>query len=196
MIFRIDLKIIIFLIVFYFTRQIEIYSYLMLFAIIHEVGHLIAGLLLGLKPEKIELIPVGLSIAFKVDVKDINKTIKKANLFEIKKILVAFAGPLTNFFIVIITLNLGIDVIKGIMIIYTNFLIIIFNLLPIYPLDGGRIIKGFLHIFVGKQNAEKYIMKISKIFLYFITIFFSVMILYIYNCIIFMVYCCERRNKI
>ena len=43
--FRIDLKIFIFLIIFYFTRQIEIYSILMLFALIHELGHLLAGLL-------------------------------------------------------------------------------------------------------------------------------------------------------
>ena len=39
--FRIDLKIFAFLILFYFTRQIEIYALIMLFAIIHELSHLV-----------------------------------------------------------------------------------------------------------------------------------------------------------
>ena len=44
--FRIDLKIFIFLVLFYFTKQIELYGYMMFFAFIHELGHLITGLLL------------------------------------------------------------------------------------------------------------------------------------------------------
>ena len=40
--FKIDLKIFIFLLLFYFTRQIKIYSIMMLFGIIHELGHLIS----------------------------------------------------------------------------------------------------------------------------------------------------------
>lgn len=55
---RIDLKLFAFLVIFYFTRQIEIYSLIMLFAIIHELGHLLLGIILGFKPEKIELVPL------------------------------------------------------------------------------------------------------------------------------------------
>ena len=147
--FRIDLKIFIFLIIFYFTKQIEIYAMIMLFALIHELGHLLAGLLMGMKPEKIELMPFGVSISFKIKVEEYNKKIKKGNMLEIKKILVALAGPLTNFIIIIIASNINIDLFKALIIIYTNFLIMIFNLLPIYPLDGGRILKGILHINFG-----------------------------------------------
>lgn len=39
---KIDLKIFIFLIIFYFTRQIKVYSVMMLFCIIHEFGHLLS----------------------------------------------------------------------------------------------------------------------------------------------------------
>lgn len=39
---KIDLKIFVFIILFYFTRQIKIYSLMMLFCIIHEFGHLIS----------------------------------------------------------------------------------------------------------------------------------------------------------
>lgn len=56
--FRIDLKVFAFVIIFYFTRQIEIYSLIIAFAIIHELGHLLLGIILGFKPEKIELIPL------------------------------------------------------------------------------------------------------------------------------------------
>ena len=40
--FRIDLKIFLFIILFYFTKQIEIYAMIMFFAILHELGHLTA----------------------------------------------------------------------------------------------------------------------------------------------------------
>lgn len=179
--FRIDLKIFIFLIIFYFTKQIEIYAMIMLFALIHELGHLLAGLLMGMKPEKIELMPFGVSIAFKIKVEEYNKKIKKGNMLEIKKILVALAGPLTNFIIIIITSNINIELFKALIIIYTNFLIMIFNLLPIYPLDGGRILKGILHINFGIQKSEFYTNIISKITVAIITILSSVLILYVHN---------------
>lgn len=179
--FRIDLKIFIFLIIFYFTKQIEIYAMIMLFALIHELGHLLAGLLMGMKPEKIELMPFGVSISFKIKVEEYNKKIKKGNMLEIKKILVALAGPLTNFIIIIITSNINIELFKALIIIYTNFLIMIFNLLPIYPLDGGRILKGILHINFGIQKSEFYTNIISKIIVAIITILSSVLILYIHN---------------
>ena len=179
--FRIDLTIFIFLIIFYFTKQIEIYAMIMLFALIHELGHLLAGLLMGMKPEKIELMPFGVSISFKIKVEEYNKKIKKGNMLEIKKILVALAGPLTNFIIIIITSNINIELFKALIIIYTNFLIMIFNLLPIYPLDGGRILKGILHINFGIQKSEFYTNIISKIIVAIITILSSVLILYIHN---------------
>lgn len=43
---KIDLKILLFILLFCVTSQIEIYLLLMLFAIIHELGHLCAGLML------------------------------------------------------------------------------------------------------------------------------------------------------
>lgn len=179
--FRIDLKIFIFLIIFYFTKQIEIYAMIMLFALIHELGHLLAGLLMGMKPEKIELMPFGVSISFKIKVEEYNKKIKKGNMLEIKKILVALAGPLTNFIIIVITSNINMNLFKALIIIYTNFLIMIFNLLPIYPLDGGRILKGILHINFGIRKSEFYTNIISKITVSIITILSSVLILYIHN---------------
>ena len=160
---RIDLKIFLITFIFILTNQIKIYMLVMLFALIHELGHLLAGLLLKLKPEKIEIIPVGVAISFKLKTKDFNHKIGKSNLLEIKKILIAAAGPLTNIIIMWIALKLQINIIQKITIIYANILIMMFNLLPIYPLDGGRILRGILNILAGKRKTNKYINVISII---------------------------------
>lgn len=185
--FRIDLKIFIFLIIFYFTKQIQVYTYIMIFAFIHEIGHLITGLLMGMKPEKLEIMPFGISVSFKIKPQEYNKKIKKGNYLEIKKIIVAIAGPLTNFIIIAIASKIKIGITQYLMITYTNFLIMIFNLLPIYPLDGGRILKGIIYIFFGKRKAEKYINIISKITVCILTLISSIAILYIQNIAIFLI---------
>ena len=185
--FRIDLKIFLFLILFYFTKQIKIYSMIMIFAFIHELGHLIAGLLLKMKPEKLEIMPFGITISFKINTKDYNKRIKNGNLLEIKKIMVALAGPLTNLIIIIIAMNLNLDIINGLIIIYTNTLLMVFNLLPIFPLDGGRIVKGILYIIFGKRKSEEYTNDISIISTIIITAISSILILYRKNIALFLI---------
>ena len=165
--FKIDLKIFILIVLFYVTKQIGIYALILGFAIIHEFGHLVSGLLLGMKPSKMQLKPYGVSIIFKLLPNDYNKKIGKGNVLELKKIIVALAGPLTNLVIIIVlmNLNLNLNLFWGLMIVYANILLIIFNLMPIYPLDGGRILKGILYIIFGKKKAEKYTNYISFIFL-------------------------------
>lgn len=185
--FRIDLKIFIFLILFFITKQVYTYATIMIFAIIHEFGHLIVGLLLGMKPDKLEIMPYGASIAFKINPKDYNIKIKKGNRLEFKKILVAIAGPVTNVILIIIGLNMDLNIFHKLIIIYSNLLLIIFNLLPIYPLDGGRVLKGLLHILFGKKKAEKYINIISFLTVILITIIASITIFYLKNISIFII---------
>ena len=185
--FKIDLKIFLFLIIFYFTKQIHIYALIMIFAFIHELGHLLAGVLCGMKPEKLEIKPYGVSISFKLFPKDYNIKIGKSNKLEVKKILVALAGPVTNLLIIIVSLNLPVEFFAKLMIIYSNILITIFNLMPIYPLDGGRIVKSILSITFGKRKAEKYINNISFITLIFVTFVSSILIYIIENIAIFLI---------
>ena len=67
------------------------------------------------------------------------------------------------------------------------FLLLIVNLVPIYPLDGGRILIGILHIIVGKQKADDAINNISMISTILITTIASVLILYLKNIAIFLI---------
>ncbi len=185
--FRIDLKIFVFIILFFLTKQIEIYAIVMFFAFIHELGHLIAGIMLGMKPEKIEIKPVGFSISFRLKPEDYNKRVKKANQLEVKKIIIALAGPMTNAIVILISINLKINILKELTIIYANILILLFNILPIYPLDGGRICKGILHMYFGKEKTYQYINNISLITVSILTIISSFAILYINNIAIFII---------
>lgn len=186
---RINLKIFLFVLIFILTKQIKIYGILMLFAFIHELGHMLVGILLGFKPEKLEIMPYGVSVGFNVKCEDYNKKIKKGNMLAIKKLIIALAGPLTNFIITIIFLmaNINFFGIERELVIYSNILIGIFNLIPIYPLDGGRAIKNILHITVGLQNSYEYTNQISKITICLLTGVCSIAILYIRNVAILLI---------
>ena len=97
------------------------------------------------------------------------------------------AGPLTNLLIIFIAINVEIDLFSNLMIIYANLLLILFNLLPIYPLDGGRILKGILHIFFGKRNSEKYMNIFSFFVLILVTFVASIGVYYMENISIFFI---------
>lgn len=179
---KIDLRIFFFGILFFLTKQIEIYALLMLFAFLHELGHLLAGLLLGFKPKSMGINPLGFQITFQTKIEDDNKEIEKGNKSKLKKIAIFLAGPIINLIIAItfLFINQGIVASRN-NIIYSNLLLAIFNLLPIYPLDGGRILKEIIHIYKGKKETYKIMKNISKIMVIFLTILVSILILYVHN---------------
>lgn len=178
---KINLNIFLFAILFFLTNQFELYALIMLFALFHELGHLICGMILGFEVKSLKAMPLGFSVEFYTNIDDYNIKIKKSNLLILKKILIDFAGPMVNLILIIISIALKLPE----NIIYSNLMILLVNLIPIYPLDGGRIVRNVLKIFLRNSKAYSYTNKISNIFTIVISIFSSIAIIYYKNIAIF-----------
>lgn len=162
----------------------------MLFSIAHEIGHIIAGLILKMKPQKIEIMPFGLSASFYTN----------TNNKIIKELIVALAGPIMSFVLAILLNKIDLKIITMQEAVYSNILIFLFNIIPIYPLDGGRIIKGILDIVLGETKTEILINKISNATIIILTIISSIAVYYYKNIAIFLVciflwgLCLQEKN--
>lgn len=178
---QVNLKIFIFAAIFFITGQIETYGILMFFALIHELGHLIAGILMGFKPCALKIMPMGIAIEFEILPKEYNTKIMNGNLLKLKKILIALAGPLVNILIVLLLMFTTSGNENIVSYIYANILIAIFNLLPIYPLDGGRILNGIINLRFGYIESIKLTNKISNICIIILTAISSIAIYYFKN---------------
>jgi stage IV sporulation protein FB len=177
---EINLKIILLMILFLLLNKIELYMLFIVFIIIHELAHMIVGMILGFKPKKIGINPLGVSIEF------YNYDLC-TKLIRWKRIITYFAGPLINFSLCVIFnyMNIG-NLIKEKM-IYTNLLIGIFNLIPILPLDGGRILNELLKLFYDTKVSNIFMLKITKAILIIITVGYSIAIFEMKNIMIFLV---------
>ena len=182
----INIEIFLFIIIFILTKQINIYAIFIFFTLIHEISHAVTGIILGLKIKKISIMPFGFKITFK------NKKEKE----EIEKIIIALSGPVMNLVIMILAIIFKLHT----NIIYSNLIIAIFNLIPIYPLDGGRGLKSILNMIMNKQKTNAVINKISNITIILLTAITSILILYIKNIAIigilaYLWYIVIRENK-
>lgn len=178
---KIDLKIILFALIFYFTGQIEIYCLCLLFALIHELGHVLVARILGNKLLKFKIMPLGFSIFLQTNIEDYNKKIKKGNMYVLKNLIISIAGPITNIIIFLVTFFLPIELMIKEKIIYINAIIAIFNLIPMYPLDGSKILQNELKLFCSNKESYKYTNIVANATLIIFTIFCSVFILYAKN---------------
>lgn len=185
---KIDLKIFVFIIFLFFIKKIEYYCLFMFFIILHEIAHLITGIILGFKPKEIFINIAGLSIEF-YNYSIINKDLAKG--------LILLAGPIFNIILIMIFYTLNIEYVTKIKIILINFILAIVNLLPILPLDGGKILKILLKRRFGYKKSIIISEKISKTFLYILMIIYSIFVLKIKNIgiFIFLVYLYVLNNK-
>ena len=168
---EINLKIILVFILFIIFNNISTYLIFLFFIVVHEISHMIAGIIIGGKPKKISLNPFGLSLEFYYYGKD--------NFLY--KIFFYLSGPMINLLIAIILYYMKNYNLYKNEIIYTNLAICFFNLIPILPLDGGKILKEILKKIVGFEKANTFLIIFSKTILIIVSFIYSILIIKIKN---------------
>lgn len=117
---------------------------LLLFSSLHEIGHLILLLLCKKKANKLTFSFYGLALKY------------DDNLTKFQETLVLLFGPIVNLVFYVILKD---DI---------NLILFLLNMLPIYPLDGGRIFNLYF------SKATKIISFILLFFVYVLAIYLLV----------------------
>ena len=150
----------------YSSSRWAVAEYLSLFAIVlmHEFGHALACRSVGGKADRIILWPLG-GVAF------VSPPMRPgATLWSIA------AGPLVNVALVPVTLGMVFaymtvpmgqrqpDIARFVTsVAYINGALLVFNLLPIYPLDGGQILQSILWFFMGFARSLRFVSVIGLV---------------------------------
>ncbi len=136
--------------------------------VMHEFGHSLAARKYGIQTDSITLLPIG-------GMANIEKMPEKPK----QEIVVTLAGLLVNVAIAIVlgviiylvpdfsfTANFEAITAKNflILLMYINLFIVGFNLIPAFPMDGGRILRAALSVRLNRVKATRYSMIAGQIF--------------------------------
>jgi stage IV sporulation protein FB len=128
---------------------------LFILVIIHEMGHVTAAWVYGWRMDTVELLPFG----------GVAKIEEWGTVPAREEFIVALAGPFHHVFIVMMSFLffLGGWWSKEWMeyFIQGNLMLACFNLLPIYPLDGGRVLQSLLSYILPYQWCINWTIGIS-----------------------------------
>ncbi len=105
--------------------------------IVHELGHILGAIIFKWKIDKIILLPFGGITIFQ---EDIDKSLKE-------EFIIAILGPLLQLTFYFLYRNNQIFN-------YYNLIILLFNLLPIYPLDGSKIVNILFNKFISFKKSH------------------------------------------
>jgi len=131
---------------------------LFLCVLLHEFGHIFAARRYGIQTPTITLLPIG-------GVASMERMPEKPG----QEIVVALAGPAVNVVIAFVliailgaridpsainlTENLGSDMLARVA--FANIALVAFNLIPAFPMDGGRVLRAILAIRMGFVRATQ-----------------------------------------
>jgi Zn-dependent protease len=137
---------------------------LVLFAcvVLHEFGHIWAARRYGIRTPDVTLLPIG-------GVASMERMPEKPT----QEIAVALAGPAVNAaiaFVILLVLRLdasqlSFGAVQGsflAQIAAANLVLLIFNLIPAFPMDGGRVLRGILAIWLGFGRATQVAARIGQ----------------------------------
>lgn len=117
---------------------------------LHELGHIGVARLFGNRTHGITLYPIG-GVA----------QLARGSLTPLEEVLVALAGPAVNVVLAgaaalpLFVLGPLLGPLADLLItfLYVNVVLAVFNLVPAYPMDGGRVLRGLLWRRVGNFKA-------------------------------------------
>ena len=114
-------------------------SYFMLLILVHESGHILIAMVFKWNIDKIIILPFGGLTKF-------NEIINRP---LIEEFLIAIAGmSIQMIFYLLLKQQIDYKYFSAI-----NYFIILFNLIPIYPLDGSKILNIFFNIITNYKNS-------------------------------------------
>ena len=145
----------------FFIGKIEMFMIFYISILLHEIAHIVVALLLKVHVIELNLMPVGISAIYsdKISAK--------------KEVIISMAGPIMSLILAIYS--------KDSFISSVNIIIMILNLIPIYPLDGGRIQKNyFIHKYRYKKGI-KISQMVSDLFLIILFVLSIILIIYFKN---------------
>lgn len=127
----------------------KIIFYIFLMLSIHELAHILCASFFHYPIEKVHVYPFGLAAQISY--------IGYGSIM--KEVCIIAAGPLTHvcipFFIHLLQSYAVISPSFASYLLMINASILMFNLLPIYPLDGGRLLQSFFHCFLRFKRAQQ-----------------------------------------
>ena len=116
-------------------------------ALLHECGHIFCASRLGFECKGVKLMPYGAAALCEIE-----------GISARDEVALALSGPLVNALICVICAGLWwfYPVTYGYtdLVFYASAAMLVVNLLPAYPFDGGRIARRIILKFVPKKRAE------------------------------------------
>ena len=171
--FKFDFSFLFLFLLALFLDEIKIYFMYVIFIILHELSHFFVAKKLGYLPEKIHLTFFGASLEGYDD------------FLFCDEIKIVFAGPIFNLIVIIFcylsfwfnpeTYNFLNDI------LIVNWSILLFNILPIFPLDMGRILLAFYSKNNMRLDAIFKVKRLSFLIIIFMFILFLMSFFFDYN---------------
>jgi len=134
---------------------------IMYLLIVHECGHFFSAMICGVKVNKICIYPFGGISKFDMDF----------NISQFRELVILTAGPLLQLLGYLLLIRIPYMYSYIPMIKIYNYSILFFNLLPIYPLDGGKLLNIIFSFKFSFKNSYKVCIIIS----YLVTCLFLLM---------------------